>query len=67
MTGCYAAPAVVRGSTAGVVSDGVPVGLSANVGVGVVMVVAVVETGFVGWVGLPAAVVVVAEAALFLY
>ena len=49
------------------VSDGVPVGLSANVGVGVVMVVAVVETGSVGWVGLPVAVVVVAEAALFLY
>lgn len=49
------------------VSDGVPVGLSANVGVGVVMVVAVVETESVGWVGLPAAAVVVAvEAALFL-
>ncbi len=44
-----------------------PVGLFANVGVGVVMVVAVVETGSVGWVGLPVAVVVVvAEAALFL-
>jgi hypothetical protein len=57
----------VRGSTAGVVSDGVPVGLFANVGVGVVMVVAVIETGSVGWVGLPVAVVVVAEAALFLY
>lgn len=41
-----------------------PVGLSANVGVGVVVVV---ETGSVGWVGLPAAVVVAAEAALFLY
>ena len=67
MTGCYAAPAVVRGSTAGVVSDGVPVGLSANVGVGVVMVVAVVETGSVGWVGLLAAVVAAVEAALFLY
>ena len=50
------------------VSDGVPVGLSANVGVGVVMVVAVVETESVGWVVLPAAaaVVVAVEAALFL-
>lgn len=44
-----------------------PVGLSANVGVGVVMVVAVVETGSVGWLGLPAAVVVAVVSALFLY
>lgn len=60
---CYAAPAVAKVLIAGVVSDAVPVGPSANGEVVAVMAEAVVETESVVLVVLPDAAVGAVEAA----